>query len=92
MKLDETLCTEYKGGGLKRKNIPKKIISLRCSWVRRLYDGSFHEWKIISLRFIKNAFGHSFRFHSNLALKRHIKSSLAKTRGSILHPFSEFMV
>ena len=42
--------------------------------VTRLYDESFHEWKIIPIRLIKNAFGNSFRFHSNLASKRYVKS------------------
>ena len=41
----ETLYEEYKDSGLKNVDIPRysKIISLRCSWVRRLYDDSFHE-------------------------------------------------
>ena len=43
----------------------------QCSRVRRLYDDSFREWKIITLRLIKNAFGISLKFHSNLACKRH---------------------
>ena len=43
----ETLCKEYKHGGLKNNDIPKKILSLQCSWVRELYDDSFHEQKII---------------------------------------------
>ena len=25
------------------------IIFLQCSWIRRLYDNSFHEWKLIPL-------------------------------------------
>ena len=38
----ETLCNDYKGGGLKNIDILNKIISLQCSWIRRLYDNSFH--------------------------------------------------
>ena len=48
---NETLCSDFKLGGLKNVNI--KIISLQCSWVRRLYDDSFHEWKLIPLKLIK---------------------------------------
>ena len=46
-----------KHGGLKNVNIQKKVISLQCAWVRRFYDDSFHEWKVIPLKLIKNAFG-----------------------------------
>ena len=43
-----------------------KIIILQCSWVTRLYDDSFHEWKVIPLKLIKKSFGPHFKFHSNL--------------------------
>ena len=49
----ETLYNDYKSGGLKNINILNKIISLQYSWIRRLYDNSFHEWKLISL-FLKS--------------------------------------
>ena len=63
---NETLCSDFKYGGLKNVNIQKKKISLQCSWVRRLYDDSFHEWKTIPLKLIKKSFGSHFKFHSNL--------------------------
>ena len=50
----ETLCNDHKGGGLKNINILNKIISLKCSWIRRLCDNSFHEWKLIPLFLIEN--------------------------------------
>ena len=65
----ETLCNDYKGGGLKNIDILNKIISLQCSWIRRLYN-SFHEWKLIPLFLFKNSFVSSFKFHSNLFFKR----------------------
>ena len=70
----ETLCEEYKDRGLKNVNIPRysKVVSLQCSWVRILYNDSFH---IIPLHLIKNAFGNPFRFHSNLAFKKHYVKS-----------------
>ena len=49
----ETLCNNYKAQGLKNVDIPNKIIALQCSWIRRLYDNSFHEWKLISLYLIE---------------------------------------
>ena len=65
----ETLCNDYKGGGLKNVDIPNKIIALQCSWIRRLYNNSFHEWKLIPLYLIEKSFGRSFKFRSNLLFK-----------------------
>ena len=65
----ETLCNDYKAGGLKNVNIPNKIIALQCSWIRRLYDDSFHEWKLIPLYLIEKSFCSSHKFHSNLLCK-----------------------
>ena len=36
------LCNEYGKGGLTNVNIFSKITIFKCSWVRRLYDNSFH--------------------------------------------------
>ena len=54
-----TLCNEYEQGGLKNVDIFSKITSLQCSWVKRLYDDSFHAWKVIPLFLIKNYLGNS---------------------------------
>ena len=72
----DTLCNDYKYGGLKNVDIRKKIISLQCSWIKRLYDDSFHEWKIIPLHLISRTFGKSFIFHSNLSFKKKFIKSL----------------
>ena len=64
--INDTLCPDFKHGVLKNVNIQKKKKSLQCSWVRRLYDDSFHEWKVIPLKLIKKSFGSHFKFHSNL--------------------------
>ena len=80
----ETLCKGYENGGLKNVDIGNKVNSLRSSCVRRLYDDCFHEWKIIPLYRLKKTFGSSFKFHSNLYLK---KSSLKK-----LLPFYRHML
>ena len=45
----ETLCNDYKAEELKYVDIPNKIIALQRSWIRILYDNSFHEWKLIPL-------------------------------------------
>ena len=56
----ETLRHDYKAGGLKNVDSPNKIIALHCSWIRMLYDNSFHEWKLIPLYLIEKSFGRSF--------------------------------
>ena len=65
----ETLCNDYKAGGLKNVDIRSKITALQCSWIRRLYDNSFYEWKLIPLYQIEKSFGTSFTFHSNLLFR-----------------------
>ena len=73
----------------KKINILKKIISLQCSWVKRLYDDSFIEWKI-SLRLIKNVFGNSFRFHANVDFKRHHVKSFSNYYRDILFNWKKY--
>ena len=77
-------CKKYKDGDLKNVDICEENHKLQCyklyyklqrSWVSRFYGDSFQDWKIILLRFIKNTLGHCFRFHSNLAFKRHYVKS-----------------
>ena len=70
----ETLRMEFKAGDLKNVDIRFKFVSLQCSWVKKLYDGCFHEWKIILLHLLNKWFGPSFKFHSNL----HFESKLLK--------------
>ena len=42
-----TLANSYEDGGLKDVDVFSKVIRLQCSWIKRLYDENFHEWKII---------------------------------------------
>ena len=56
----ETTCKDYKDGGLKNVDISYKIVSLQCSWIRRLYDNNFHERKLIPLHLITLSFGAKF--------------------------------
>ena len=65
----ETLRKNYEQGGLKSVNIFSKIVSLQCSWVQKLFDKNFHEWKIIPLHLLEKYFGKNFKFHSNLLVK-----------------------
>ena len=45
----ETLSNTFETGSLKNVDIDLKVISLQCSWVKKLYEENFHEWKVISL-------------------------------------------
>ena len=63
----ETICNAFRNGGLKNMDVNDKIKRLKCSWIRRLYDDKFHEWKLIPQYLIKNVFGLNFIFHSNLS-------------------------
>ena len=65
----ETLCNDYRVGRLTNVDIPNKIIALQCFSIRRLYDNSFHEWKLIPPYLIEKSFDISFIFHSNLLFK-----------------------
>ena len=38
-----TLSNSYEDGGLKDVDVFTKVISLQCSWIKRLYDENFHE-------------------------------------------------
>ena len=40
------------------------IISLLCSWLQKLCDENFHEWKIIPSHLINKYFRESSKFHS----------------------------
>ena len=61
----ETLRTKLKAGNLESVDISFEFVSLQCSWVKKLYDVCFHEWKIIHLHLLNKYFGPSFKFHSN---------------------------
>ena len=61
------MCNSFdEEGGLKNIDINSKIASLQCSWVKRLHDDKFHEWKIILSHLIKSTFRINFKFHSSL--------------------------
>ena len=61
----DTLCKDYENGGLKNVVITFKIISLHCSWVKRLYNSSIQGWKLLPLHIITPKLGKDF-LYSNL--------------------------
>ena len=65
-----TINNDYQNGGLKNVNIAAKISSLESSWIRKLFDENFHDWKIIPLNIIHKSLGKKFVFHSNLKVNK----------------------
>ena len=49
-------------------DVLSKVISLQCSWIKRLYDCLSHPWKIIPSHLIDTYLGKIFKFHSNLCI------------------------
>ena len=45
-----TLCNNFIEGGLRSVHIKHKILALKCSWIQRVYNEIFYEWKLIPLR------------------------------------------
>ena len=62
----DTPCKNDENGGLKNVDIKYKVVSLQCSWIKRLYDNNSHNWKVIPLLMIIQRLGKKFLFHSNL--------------------------
>ena len=56
----KTLYNTVDTGGLRNVNANLKVISLQCSWVKKLYDENFHELKVISLHLICITFDQNF--------------------------------
>ena len=67
---------KYEKGGLKNVDIFSKTTNLQCSWIRRLYDASFYNWKEIPVFLVKNYLQKNFVFHSSLSIKQKIVKKL----------------
>ena len=84
----KTLCNNVENGGLKHIDISSKIISLQCSWLRKLCDENFHEWKIIPSHLISKYFGKSFKFHSCLSFDRKLLIKFPKFYKNVFFQWS----
>ena len=62
----KTLCNNFENGGVKYVDISSKIISLPCSWFRKLFDEIVHEWNVISPQLINKS---CFSFDWKLLMK-----------------------
>ena len=48
--MQNTLCNDYKDGGLKSVDIEHKNGSLKYFWDKRLCTKNFREWEVIPLQ------------------------------------------
>ena len=85
-----SLCNDYKNGALRNADINLKIVSLKCSWIRRLYNECHHDWKIIPLNYINNALGKNFKFHSNLSIPNKTINSLPSFYKDIINSWCKY--
>ena len=67
-----TLWNSYEKGGIKNFDLRNKTTSVQCSWVKRLFDDDFHDWKVISLFIISKHLGKNFKFHNNIDISNDI--------------------
>ena len=49
-----TLIGDFEKGGLKMIDIESYFISLKASWLSRLADSKFSNWKLIPLKYLNN--------------------------------------
>ena len=47
-----TLIGEYADSGLRDLDISSSLTSAKISWIRRLFDNSFHPWKTLAKRLL----------------------------------------
>ena len=47
---------------------------MQCSWVKRLFEDDFHDWKVIPLFLIGKHLGKNFKFHNNIDISNDILS------------------
>ena len=82
------LIKDYSEGGLKDVDIKSKIVALQLTCIRRLHDGNFHPWKIITLNVLK-PLGGSAVFHQNLDLTPELPNALPSFYRSLLSYWCE---
>ena len=88
---EKTLINNFGKGGLKDVDISSKITSLQCSWVKRLFDRNFHDWKIIPLFLFEKHFGKNFKFHGSLDIPQYFIRKMPEFYREILLNWSKFL-
>ena len=70
-----TLYNGCENGGIKNVDLRNKILSMQCSWVRRLLGDDIHDWKVIALFLIGKPLGKNFKFHNDIDTNNDILSN-----------------
>ena len=72
-----TLCNgSYEKGVLKNVDLRNKITIIQCSWLKRLFEDDFHDWKIIPLLLVGKYLGKNFKLHNNIEIRNDTLSKL----------------
>ena len=79
-------------GTLRNVDIKTKLISLQCSWVKKLFDDNHHDWKTILLFLIIMYFGKNFHFHPDLSFNSSLFDSFQDFYKKILINWSTYFV
>ena len=61
-----TLIGDYSEGGLKNIDIQAKMSSLRLAWIRRIFNNSFHPYKVIPLHLFSFLKENGYLFFPNI--------------------------
>ena len=69
---------DYGEGGYQHIDIKSKISALKVTWVTRLLDTNFHQWKTIPNMLFSNIGGLKIMFHSNLNLLNYFTSQIKR--------------
>ena len=64
---------------------------LHCSWIRRLFDDHFHDWKVVLVFPIKNKFGENFKLHSNVDITKCLLNNFPRFYKEILTWWSKYL-
>ena len=75
---NSALCNDYEYGALKNADIFSKVVSLKCSWIKRLFDNNFDQCKLILFYLIRQYLRKNFEFHSNLEVNHSILCKFPK--------------
>ena len=73
-----TLIDDYGERGYKDVDIATKISAVKVTWITRLLDDNFHNWKVIPNLLFLNVGGLKTIFHYNLKLSKYCKQKVSR--------------
>ena len=56
---------------------------MQCSWVKRLFEDNFNDWKVIPLFLVGKHLGKHFKFHNNVDANNDILSKFLSFRRDV---------